>query len=91
MNKSISTMNKSAFYFVAYDDKIHIEIIDFGVGIDDIEKAKKPFYTSKPESERSGMGFTVMESYMDKVEVKNNKEGVTVSMFKSIEPTLVEM
>ena len=66
-------------------NKVEISISDNGIGIKDIERALTPFYTSKPEQERSGMGFTVMESFMDKLEVKNNKEGVTVSMFKEIQ------
>ena len=48
-----------------------IEVIDYGVGIKDVEKAREPLFTSKPEMERSGMGFTVMESFMDEVEVKS--------------------
>lgn len=67
-----------------HDNKVEINIIDNGIGIQDIERALTPFYTSKPDEERSGMGFTVMESFMDKLEVKNNKEGVTVTMFKEI-------
>ena len=47
---------------------------DFGVGIKDIEEAMEPLYTSKPELERSGMGFTVMGSFMDSLEVFS-KEG----------------
>ena len=66
-------------------NKIEITISDNLVGIQDIERALTPFYTTKPEEERSGMGFTVMESFMDKLEVKNNKEGVTVNMFKEIQ------
>ncbi len=72
-------------------NKISINISDNGVGIQDIERALTPFYTSKPEQERSGMGFTVMESFMDKLEVKSNKDGVTVSMIKEILPACVEM
>ncbi len=64
---------------------VNISISDNGVGIQDIERALTPFYTSKPNEERSGMGFTVMESFMDKLEVINNKEGVTVNMTKEIE------
>ena len=65
------------------EDRIYISIKDFGVGINDIEKAKEPFFTTKPEQERSGMGFTVMESFMDNVEIKRNKEsGITVVMEK---------
>ena len=86
--------NKSGYVtmkITTLDNNIEINISDNGIGINDIERALTPFYTTKPNEERSGMGFTVMESFMDKLEVKNNKEGVTVSMFKSIEPALVEM
>ena len=68
--------------------KIRIIISDNGIGIQDIERALTPFYTSKPHDERSGMGFTVMESFMDKLEVKSNK-GLTVSMEKEIEENVV--
>ena len=67
------------------DNIVEISISDKGVGIQDIERALTPFYTSKPNEERSGMGFTVMESFMDRLEVKNGKFGLTVSMFKEIE------
>lgn len=68
-----------------FENKIYISISDDGVGIDNIEKAREPFFTTKPEEERSGMGFTVMESFMDKVDVKKNgKSGVTVVMEKYI-------
>lgn len=65
---------------------VTIKIIDKGVGIDDIEKARQPFYTSKPEMERSGMGFTVMETFMDRMEVESRPgEGTTVTLIKTIE------
>ena len=70
---------------------VHISISDNGVGIQDIERALTPFYTTKPNEERSGMGFTVMESFMDKLEVLSNKHGVTVSMSKEILPAIMEM
>lgn len=73
------------------ENKIQINISDNGVGIKDIERALTPFYTSKPDEERSGMGFTVMESFMDKLEVKNNRDGLMVCMFKELEPAMVEM
>ena len=79
--------NKSGYVtmkITTEDNIIQINISDNGVGIQDIERALTPFYTSKPNEERSGMGFTVMESFMDKLEVKNNKEGVTVCMTKEI-------
>ena len=72
-----------------------IEISDTGIGIDDFDKAREPFYTTKPNEERSGMGFTVMESFMDSVTVqKNGKSGVLVKMekiFKNIESNVVGM
>ncbi len=68
-----------------YENKIYISISDEGIGIDNFEKAREPFFTTKPEEERSGMGFTVMESFMDKIDVKKNgKSGVTVVMEKLI-------
>ena len=70
---------------------VNISISDNGVGIEDIERALVPFYTSKPNEERSGMGFTVMESFMDKLDVKSDKNGVVVSMKKEILPAVVEM
>lgn len=70
------------------DDEIEIIVEDKGIGIADIEKAMEPFYTSKPNLERSGMGFTVMETFMDSLEVESKKgEGTKVRMrkkFKSL-------
>ncbi len=66
------------------DNEVSITVIDRGVGIKDINKAREPFYTSKPSSERSGMGFTVMESFMDDVQVTSNSFGTTVKMTKKL-------
>lgn len=67
-------------------DKIHIAIKDNGIGIDNIEKALTPFYTTKPDEERSGMGFTVMDSFMDSLIVRSNgAKGLIVEMSKRIE------
>lgn len=64
---------------------VKISICDNGVGIKDIAKAREPFFTTKPSEERSGMGFAVMESFMDNVEVfKNENGGTTVIMRKQI-------
>ena len=52
-----------------FANSIEIEISDTGKGIENIELARKPLYTSKPNLERSGMGFTIMESFMDEVNV----------------------
>ena len=52
-----------------FANSIEIEISDTGKGIENIELARKPLYTSKPNLERSGMGFTIMESFMDEINV----------------------
>ncbi len=66
-------------------DTATIEIVDWGIGIKNLEEAKKPFFTTHPGDERSGMGFTVMESFMDNVEVSNTNEGgVKVTLTKII-------
>ena len=67
------------------DNVVYIKISDDGVGIEDIDKARQPFFTTKAKEERSGMGFTLMESFMDTLKVYNNKNGgVTVEMSKEI-------
>lgn len=64
---------------------LEIEISDEGKGIEDIEKAREPLYTSKPELERSGMGFTVMESFMDEIEIETKVDfGTKIIMKKMI-------
>jgi stage II sporulation protein AB (anti-sigma F factor) len=71
------------------NNNVQINIWDNGIGIDDVDRAKTPFYTTKPNEERSGMGFTVMESFMDKLEVTSKKDGLNVMMLKSIESNVV--
>ncbi|MDO5521188.1 MAG: anti-sigma F factor [bacterium] len=67
------------------DNEIAITVKDNGVGIEDIEQAMEPLYTSRPELERSGMGFAFMEAFMDKLEVVSDKGvGTTVKMKKAI-------
>src|SRR5690625_2040495 len=51
------------------DEVVDLAIKDDGVGIGNIEEARQPLYTSKPELERSGMGFTIIENFMDSVEI----------------------
>lgn len=68
-----------------YDAGIEIIISDEGKGIEDVELARQPLYTSKPDMERSGMGFTVMESFMDSVDIVSEPDkGTTVTLFKNI-------
>lgn len=65
--------------------ELTVEVIDNGCGIRDIQKARQPFFTTLEESERSGMGFTVMESFMDTVHVISEPgRGTTVRMTKKI-------
>ena len=52
-----------------YENEIVVEIEDRGTGIKELEKAREPLFTTKPEEERSGMGFTIMENFMDRVEI----------------------
>lgn len=67
-------------------DMVSIVISDHGRGIEDVELARQPLYTSKPELERSGMGFTIMENFMDRFEVSSSVGGGTrVDMQKRIE------
>lgn len=67
------------------ENKLYVEIEDKGKGIENIEKAREPLYTSKPEMERSGMGFTVMEAFMDEIQVISNLgEGTKICMVKKI-------
>ena len=65
------------------NNEIEIIVEDSGRGIDNIEQARQPLYTSKPQLERSGMGFTVMETFMDEIEVYSELEkGTTIKMVK---------
>ncbi|MDP4119276.1 MAG: anti-sigma F factor [Bacillota bacterium] len=69
----------------ANGDTLTVKISDKGEGIEDIALARTPLYTTNPDGERSGMGFTVMEAFMDSVEVKSLPNvGTTVTMRKTI-------
>ena len=73
------------------DNSVHIEIKDCGVGIDDVDRALEPFFSTKSESERSGMGFTIMRSFMDKITVKSAQNvGTTIIMSKIINPKIAD-
>ena len=64
---------------------VEFTVSDEGWGIADVEKAREPLFTGKPDAERSGMGFSIMESFMDRVEVKSRLgEGTQVKMSKTI-------
>ena len=66
-------------------DAVTVEIIDYGSGIEDIEKAMEPLYTTRPELERSGMGFAFMEAFMDSLSVESTPgKGTRIVMEKTL-------
>lgn len=67
-----------------YPQMLEVKISDRGVGIPNIQQAMEPFYTTEPDNERSGMGFTVMQSFMDKILVNNQVGGGTVVTMQKI-------
>ena len=67
------------------EETLWVDVIDQGVGISDIPKAMEPLFTTKPEKDRSGMGFTFMEAFMDEVTVESQVgKGTIVHMKKTI-------
>lgn len=75
---------------LSYDKNfIYIEVIDKGIGILDVELAKTPMFTTKPDDERSGLGFTIMDVFSDEMIIESNiGEGCMVKIIKKIEPTI---
>ena len=72
-----------------YDNEIVIRVKDKGKGIEDIKQAMEPFFTSKPNLDRSGMGFTVMETFMDDLKVESSsEEGTIITMKKKIKSSI---
>ena len=68
-------------------NELTVIVQDLGKGIDNLELAMQPLYTSRPDLERSGMGFTVMETFMDSLEVKSDKgRGTSIIMKKIFNP-----
>ena len=66
-----------------YHDALTVTVSDNGIGIKDVNKALEPFYTTRPNEERSGMGFTVMQSFMDTLHVASTpSKGTAVTMQK---------
>ena len=71
-------------------DTVTIQVKDKGKGIENVDKAKEPLFTTKVDLERSGMGFTIMENFMDKLTVKSELgKGTTVTMSKRIKKNLL--
>ena len=73
------------------EDEIEIEIIDSGSGIENIEEAKVPLFTTKSNLERSGMGFTIMENFMDNLSIESIVGlGTKITMSKKIKQKIKE-
>lgn len=69
------------------ENSLHIKISDTGKGIPNVEQAIQPFYTTLPDDERSGMGFTIMQTFMDEFRVNSVQgEGTVVYMVKCFKP-----
>jgi stage II sporulation protein AB (anti-sigma F factor) len=64
--------------------ELTLTVEDTGVGIEDIDLARQPLYTSRPDLERSGMGFTVMETFMDSLKVESKKNKGTRLIMKKV-------
>ena len=73
----------------ALDDRqLRIEVEDFGCGIENVEQAMQPFFTTQPDKERTGMGFSLMMSFMDGVKVYSAPgSGTTVQMTRLLQDT----
>ena len=67
------------------EDDLHINVFDSGVGIENVSKALEPFFTTKEDEERSGMGFTIMKNFMDHISVESELgKGTKVYMMKKV-------
>lgn len=75
----------TAYIYSGDDEIIKIEIEDNGIGIEDVDLAMMPTYTSKPELEHAGMGFTIMETFMDEIVIDSKKgNGTKITLTKKI-------
>ena len=80
-----STADKIYMMCSIRKDVLEVEVEDRGVGIEDVPRAMEPLFTTKPEMDRSGMGFAFMEAFMDNLEVHSIRDaGTTVRMHKKI-------
>lgn len=66
------------------EDTLFVEIADFGKGIENVEQAMRPFYTTVSTGERSGMGFTVMQAFCDSVQVTSKEGQTNVTLTKKV-------
>ncbi len=78
-------VNKIRIHCWLEEQTLYIEVEDYGKGIANVEKAMQPLFTTKPEMERSGMGFSFMEAFMDGITVESELgKGTVVKMYKEI-------
>lgn len=86
----LNNENKMVEMRLSYDDvNLYIEVTDEGVGIEDIDKAREPLYSTRLEEERAGLGFTIMEVFTDNLEVISNIDrGTKVLMVKKYQDLL---
>ena len=77
-------VNKVQIYAGIEGRTLHLEISDRGAGIPDVKNAMEPLYTTRPELERSGMGFSFMEAFMDEVQVESEPGKGTIVRMKKI-------
>ena len=82
-NKGIVSLSGKLF-----GNTVYITVEDFGVGIADVNKAREPLFTGRPEEERSGLGFSIMESFSDDIIVTSTLGEGTSVILKKIFPTL---
>ena len=72
-----------------YEDEVEIEISDTGIGISNIDEAREPLFTTKSNLERSGMGFTIMENFMDSLKIESIIDiGTKITMKKKIKGSI---
>lgn len=75
----------TAYIYSGDETKVQVEIEDSGVGIEDVETAMLPTYTSKPELEHAGMGFTIMETFMDEILIDSSKDkGTKITLTRKL-------
>lgn len=80
-----SIMDRVQMRCALKNDVLEVEIIDHGVGMADVKRAMEPLFTTRPEWERSGMGFAFMEAFMDDLEVVSEPDqGTVVRMYKKL-------
>ena len=83
--ENIPAQGKVLLHCILEGDVLHIEVVDKGKGIEDVKRAMEPLFTTRPDLDRSGMGFAFMEAFMDELEVESEVgKGTVVRMTKKL-------